>query len=440
MATSSIEPYAFQQAALAALIEKRSALLDAPLGAGKTVVGALWLRDVAKFWRSTPQLVIAPRRVLDEVWRPMLTAVCDGATVVDVTSASGFRAWTDWDIGLMSNRVLRKGLHTRQRAPLAGRVDAAAVLIDEATTVLTGTNAAALRKWLKLEDPRHRLAMSATPMARGLTHAWALYALVSRGNAGGSAPMPLGYKSNTAYLDGTHDDVSPRHLNFPIYRPKPGAAKRIAKSAAVHTVLMRPDFKEVQSTTRDERIVMSSEASAAYATMKKAIVDDAGVPMAGGRKVLALRQRIQKAKHAMLAPLFAELREPLLVWVEFRADRAQVHEAATKKGLSAMDVGATGAIDLWNRRALDVLVANPAEAAHGLNLQKGGRAMLWFTLPWSLELYDQAIGRLKRHGQKATVYIERWVVANTVEDRVAQALTERRNVVREWRAYFKEAA
>ena len=108
--------------------------------------------------------------------------------------------------------------------------------------------------------------------------------------------------------------------------------------------------------------------------------------------------------------------------------------------LASADVGSKGAIDAWNRREIDVLVANPMEASHGLNLQKGGRLMLWFTLPWSLETYDQAIGRLKRHGQKETVHVIHWTVKNTVEDAVRKALRERRNVVREWRAYFREGA
>ena len=63
--------------------------------------------------------------------------------------------------------------------------------------------------------------------------------------------------------------------------------------------------------------------------------------------------------------------------------------------------------------------------------------MLWFTLPWSLELYDQAIGRLRRHGQKETVHVIHWTVKDTVEDAVREALRERRNVVQAWRAYFK---
>ena len=55
----------------------------------------------------------------------------------------------------------------------------------------------------------------------------------------------------------------------------------------------------------------------------------------------------------------------------------------------------------FNAGSLDVLIAHPASAGHGLNLQFGGESLVWTCLPWSLELWEQANARLARPGQMA---------------------------------------
>lgn len=62
-------------------------------------------------------------------------------------------------------------------------------------------------------------------------------------------------------------------------------------------------------------------------------------------------------------------------------------------------------IEDWNAGKIPVLVGHPASMGHGLNLQYGGSAVLWYTLPWSYELYDQFNRRLNRAGQEKTVTI-----------------------------------
>ena len=62
-------------------------------------------------------------------------------------------------------------------------------------------------------------------------------------------------------------------------------------------------------------------------------------------------------------------------------------------------------IKAWNNREVDVLLFHPASASKGLNLQFGGHNMLFFSAPWSVELWEQAIGRLPRHGQTNTVNV-----------------------------------
>ena len=59
---------------------------------------------------------------------------------------------------------------------------------------------------------------------------------------------------------------------------------------------------------------------------------------------------------------------------------------------------------------------------HGLNLQRGGHHLVWFGLPWDLELYEQTIGRLMRQGQTKPVFVHRLMMENSMEQAVSDAL------------------
>ena len=85
-----------------------------------------------------------------------------------------------------------------------------------------------------------------------------------------------------------------------------------------------------------------------------------------------------------------------------------------------------GCVARWNRGEIPVLLAHPASASFGLNLQHGGSITVWYGLPWSLEHYLQFNARLLRSGQKAkSVIIHHIVADDTVDDRVLEALSDK---------------
>ena len=69
-----------------------------------------------------------------------------------------------------------------------------------------------------------------------------------------------------------------------------------------------------------------------------------------------------------------------------------------------------------------MLLAHPASAGYGLNLQQGGHIIVWYSLTWSLEQSLQANARLCRQGQTETVVIHQLIAKGTVDEAVAQAL------------------
>ena len=80
----------------------------------------------------------------------------------------------------------------------------------------------------------------------------------------------------------------------------------------------------------------------------------------------------------------------------------------------------------WNAGKIDVLLAHPASCAYGLNLQAGGRHIVWFGLNWSFELNDQGKCRLWRQGSEFDkVFIHYLVVQGCVDEDVMTAIRNR---------------
>lgn len=79
-------------------------------------------------------------------------------------------------------------------------------------------------------------------------------------------------------------------------------------------------------------------------------------------------------------------------------------------------------IEEWNKGNIPLMLAHPASASYGLNLQAGGHIIVWFGLPWSSELYSQAVARLYRQGQEQSVIVHHIVCEDTLDERVQAAL------------------
>ncbi len=86
------------------------------------------------------------------------------------------------------------------------------------------------------------------------------------------------------------------------------------------------------------------------------------------------------------------------------------------------------AIDRWNKGEVELLLVHPKSAGHGLNLQHGGCRMVFLSLPWSLELFEQTVGRIHRSGQKNDVWVYVLLTNNTVDEKIWAALHDKRAV------------
>jgi len=77
-----------------------------------------------------------------------------------------------------------------------------------------------------------------------------------------------------------------------------------------------------------------------------------------------------------------------------------------------------GNVEAWNAGKIPLLLIHPKSAGHGLNLQYGGNKIIFVSLPWSLELFEQTVGRLHRGGQKHDVWCYIIMTNKTVDERI----------------------
>lgn len=112
--------------------------------------------------------------------------------------------------------------------------------------------------------------------------------------------------------------------------------------------------------------------------------------------------------------------KPVLVAYWFQSDRDRI-----KKRFDVREIKTAQDILDWNAGKIPVALIHPASAGHGLNLQQGGSTLIWYSLTWSLELYQQTNARLYRQGQNDTVVIHHIVSKGTIDFDVMKALRQK---------------
>lgn len=425
-------PHPYQQAAIDAILEKPGVALWMEMGLGKTVVTLTaidtLIYDAAAVRRV---LVVAPKKVAEATWQDE-AAKWDHlqhlrlSTVLGTEKQRQAALAAPADVYIINRENIPWLVHTLGRG---WNFDM--VVLDEASSF---KNHAAQRfKALKAVRPRiHKLVeLTGTPAPNNLLDLWAQVYLLDQGQRLGQ------------YI--THYRKQYFWPTEYSWEPREGSAEAI--QATIRDVVL--SFKAADHLTLPEKIiedvpvVLDAKARAAYKKLEK----DYLLPVDGetitAQQAAALTGKLLQLCNGSLYdesgavhPLhrckldaFDELIDALdgqhaLVFYNFRFDEEQLAEAlkTRHRGLRfAVLRSGQDAAD-WNAGKLDVLLAQPASCAYGLNLQQGGHHVVWYSLPWSLELYAQGEARLYRQGQTQSVIVHRLLVKGGADQLVARAL------------------
>ena len=135
---------------------------------------------------------------------------------------------------------------------------------------------------------------------------------------------------------------------------------------------------------------------------------------------------IHDAKIKALRTLFnQDKKSPLLVGYAFKHECDRIAAAFPQAVRFDEYKGEAAQKDLlarWNAGKIPMLLAHPASAGHGLNMQEGGSRLAWFSLTWSRELYDQFIARIARQGQDEITRVFRLICKDSADEAVAETL------------------
>ena len=282
------------------------------------------------------------------------------------------------------------------------------------------------------------VGLTGTPAPNGLLDLWAQVYLLDQGERLGQKVTHF----RTRYFE---PDQRDRERVFS-YAPKPGAEEIIQQLIGDICVSMKAeDYLELPDCIPvTVPVILDPKAQAAYNKLEReALLEvdettiDAGTAAVLTGKLLQLcngavydEDRNVWEIHRCKLEAFMELVEglngkPALVFYAFQHDLARLKKALAGTGLRVRELKTPQDETDWNNREVDILLAHPASAAYGLNLQDGGNHVIWFGLNWSLELYQQANKRLHRQGQTEKVILHHLVVEGGVDEDVLEALGDK---------------
>lgn len=320
------------------------------------------------------------------------------------------------------------------------------VVFDEATMLKeSSTKRFKLTKKLLALCSKYRMNLSATPMPIGFHNLWAQYYALDYGRRLGRyyshfRDLHFNY-TGPPYFRTTLKSATEKQIIF-------NKIKDITYRLAVDDYLKMPKLmNRMHKIKLPSKVLKLYEQLAADACLQ---LDSGGVTAFSDIALKGkLRQMMQGAiyndirrgekmrsysvlhtlKIDFLKSMVEELQgDPLLVAINFRFELEMIRKAlgpvpAIVGGVS--EKKARGYVQAWNAGRLPVLLCHPLSMAHGLNLQKVGRRILWMALPWSLELYIQMIRRLWRQGQGKPVMVHHLVIENSVDEDVLPVLQKR---------------
>lgn len=122
--------------------------------------------------------------------------------------------------------------------------------------------------------------------------------------------------------------------------------------------------------------------------------------------------------------------EPVLCFTNYVHDMDRITKwFKTVTGCRVMKFDGEPALGLWQQGKIDLMLMHPASGGHGVDgLQVGGHVIVWFGLPFSLDLYEQANARIERSGQTDEVVVHHLVSVNTIDERIMGVLANKGNM------------
>ena len=402
-------------------------------GLGKTAISLSALTSV-----HLPALVIAPKRVIEETWpeeikrwRPDLTY----SLVRGSASERQERLKEKADIYLITRDTFSGDLTARKKPPYR------TVIIDE----LSGFKSRSSKRWRAanrlVRDVPYVWGLTGTPTPNSLLDLWPQIFLLDRG---ARLERTLTAYRTRYFLPGSRLPTGV----ITGWTLRPGSEEVIQNK--IKDLCLSIDKTNARYPVQNDvyhYFDLPGKSRTAYDQMNREFVAEVGASLASVENAASKTNKLSQIAsgfmyhsgligaeesdeadithhHMSRMDVLKEILEdsqgaPALIFYRFQEDRRRLLFLP-----GAVDVKTPHAVERWNRGNIPILLAHPASAGHGLNLQKGGSLMVWYSMDWNSEWYAQGIGRLVRQGQPSpAVAVHHIIARDTVDEQVLDVVS-----------------
>ena len=428
----------YQEKAADFLYENDRAMILAPVGAGKTALTLTAMQDMLRYNIVKRWLVLAPKRVCTDVWpveqpkwatdMPIAVAVGTPAQRLQALHSGYPVVVTNYDnIQWLSEQKL----------------DFDGVVFDELTKLKnpSGKRFKALMK--VLEPMKMRWGLTGSFTSNGLEDVYGQCKVVDESLLGRSKGAFM--QQYFVLINRDFGEWEPRvgSLVQVMERIKPAtfvldAGEYKDKLPPCHEIELRAtmaDDKPYKAMKKDYAVQFAKETitavSAAAVTQKLQQMASGFVYQTettpsntpGRMNVTKVPIWFSSHKFDLLDDLLEENQHANTIIVyNYIEELAELK----RRYPHAQTINDEKVIERWNDGKVELFLLHPKSAGHGLNLQFGGNKMVFVSLPWSLELYEQTVGRLHRSGQTKDVWVYVLITDGTIESRILSALKDKK--------------
>ena len=424
-----LRPY--QDEAADFLYERDRAMILAPVGAGKTAITLTAMQDMLADGVAKRFLVLAPKRVCTDVWPvEQLKWAPNVPLAVAVGTPKQRMAALRSDAQIVVSNY--DNIATLPTASFD------AIVFDELTRLKNPSGARF--KALKIDHINIRWGLTGSFTSNGLEDVFGQCKIVSTALLG---------RSKGAFMQQYFVLIN---KDFGEWAPRVGSLAKVMERIKPATyVLDAGDYKDKLPPLHVVEVRCDLDDREPYEKMKKdfqaldVTAINAGVvtgklqQMASGfvydtrRTASEIAGRFDSTQTAVWfsSHKFDRLEELLdenqhantILVYQYQEELAEI-----QRRFKVTTLDDANAITRWNKGEVRLLAVHPKSAGHGLNLQHGGCHMVFLSLPWSLELYEQTVGRLHRSGQAHAVWVYVMMTNKTIDEKIWGALHDKRAV------------
>jgi SNF2 family DNA or RNA helicase len=435
----NFQPHNYQQDAINHIINNPYAGLFLPMGLGKTASVLSAIKAIKAKGEIDRFLIIAPIRVCKLVWPLEIQKWADfNALTISIAHGKNKKEALESgsDILLINPEGLPWLARTILNKEFTFKGKRWMLIVDESSNFKNATSQRFKILKKLLDNFQRRVILTGTPAPNGLMQLWSQLFLLDKGKRLGKSFSD--YKRRYFY--------QADYMGY-VWEPHDWSEDAIYKK--VNDIVVHKSVNELDLPERIDNYIefeLKEEWQFLYNKMKKDMIiqlkDQEFVSVNAAVVVNKLKQicngglynedgdivHIHDQKTEVCQEIVNSLGgKPCLIFYEYEHDLKRLKNTfKNAKVLGQSEECLEELINKWNQNRILILLVQVSRGSHGLNLQDADcHDVIWYSLPYDLELYLQACARVHRQGVKHPVKIHHIVTKGTIDEKIINVLNNK---------------